>query len=96
MANRKPKIARDLLANIPRMKKILNAVYFQNKNFDGSGFPVNDISGEDIPLLGLTLYVLKGIIERTFNWMPTSKVFDNMEVNPDLFDPKSLHRLGFV
>ena len=78
------------------MEKITNAVYFQNKDFDRSGFPVNDISDEDIPLLGRTLNVLKGIIGRTFNWMPTSKVFDNMEVNPEFFDPKSLHRLGFV
>ena len=43
--DRKLEIARDLLANIPRMEKITNAVYFQNKNFDGSGYPINDISG---------------------------------------------------
>ena len=88
IVDRKPEIARDLLANIPRMEKITNAVYFQNKNFDGSGFPINDISGEDIPLLGRTLHVLKGVSERTFNWMSTSKVFNNMEFNPDFFDPK--------
>ncbi|MGC9196424.1 MAG: HD domain-containing phosphohydrolase [Syntrophobacteraceae bacterium] len=53
-----PFIASDLLANIPRMEAISEIIAFQQKNFDGSGIPVQDRKGEDIPLGARILRVI--------------------------------------
>lgn len=45
-----PQAARELLANIPRLEPIADIVYYQEKRFDGQGFPRDEVCGEDIPL----------------------------------------------
>ncbi|WP_051261168.1 HD domain-containing phosphohydrolase [Desulfovibrio inopinatus] len=45
---RHPLITRDLLSNIPRMKEIAEIVAYQAKNYDGTGLPEDEISGEGI------------------------------------------------
>lgn len=45
-----PEVARDLLRNIPRLKTVSEIVFYQNKRFDGGGFPSDRVQGEQIPL----------------------------------------------
>jgi len=45
-----PGIGRDLVANIPRLERIAEIIAYQEKCFDGSGFPTDDRKGADIPL----------------------------------------------
>jgi len=45
-----PKMASDLLANIPRMEELARIISYQEKHFDGSGAPADDVRGEQIPL----------------------------------------------
>ena len=48
--NDHPKMAANLLRHIPRLEKVSEMVAFQEKGFDGSGFPRDDRQGEDLPL----------------------------------------------
>lgn len=45
-----PQVARDLLKNIPRLAGVSQIVNYQNKYFDGSGYPADVISGDQLPL----------------------------------------------
>lgn len=45
-----PKIAADLLANIPRLGEVAEIVRYQEKRFDGGGPPPGGPSGNDLPL----------------------------------------------
>ena len=45
-----PSLAFDLLNRIPRMESIAKTILYQEKGYDGSGFPEDDVKGEDIPL----------------------------------------------
>jgi hypothetical protein len=45
-----PRIAGDLLANIPRLDEVAAIIRFQEKRYDGSGPPPDGPSGQDIPL----------------------------------------------
>ena len=45
-----PRVGHDLLVNIPRMEPVADIIKYQEKHFDGSGIPEDDISGEKIPL----------------------------------------------
>jgi response regulator RpfG family c-di-GMP phosphodiesterase len=45
-----PFIASDLLNNIPRLEGIAKIIAYQEKHFDGSGIPVDNVRREEIPL----------------------------------------------
>ncbi len=44
-----PEIGRELVANIPRMDGVAKIIAYQQKAFDGTGFPVDDVVGTNIP-----------------------------------------------
>jgi len=45
-----PKAGQDLLANIPRLEEVAEIIGYQEKLYDGGGFPADYRSGEKIPL----------------------------------------------
>src|SRR6185312_6296051 len=49
MVERLPDMAAKLLANIPRLEGVAKIVRYQQKRFDGSGFPVDTVTGAAIP-----------------------------------------------
>lgn len=52
-----PETADRLIANIPRLESVRSMVRYQNKNFDGTGLPMDDVRGEKIPLGARILHV---------------------------------------
>ena len=46
-----------LLGNIPRLEEISEAISYQEKHFNGGGYPRNDVAGQDIPILARILKV---------------------------------------
>ena len=53
-----PEIGQELLARIPRLESVARIVLYQNKSFDGSGFPEDGVAGKNIPLGSRILKVL--------------------------------------
>jgi response regulator RpfG family c-di-GMP phosphodiesterase len=86
MVEQAPMAARDLLLNVPRLKPVAEAVYYQNLGFDGSGFPDNGITGEDIPFYGRILRILKDLATITDEPDPVSLDFDILANKPQLYD----------
>lgn len=58
-----PGVAWELLSHIPRMEAVAEAVYYQFKHFDGSGFPVDPKKEKEIPVGGR---VLKAVSDYDF------------------------------
>jgi response regulator RpfG family c-di-GMP phosphodiesterase len=58
MYDEHPLFGRKLLENIPRLEKVAQAIAYQNKNYDGSGYPRDNLQGKDIPLLSRILKVV--------------------------------------
>jgi response regulator RpfG family c-di-GMP phosphodiesterase len=48
--NAHPEIGAGLIANIPRMEEITRIVRYQEKHFDGTGYPLGEVAGDAIPL----------------------------------------------
>jgi len=86
---RAPEAARNLISNIPRMKNLSEMIYYQNKGFDGSGFPDDWIAGKDIPLGGRLLKVLTDLA--TLSEAPNQTTFAKLEKQAHLYDPEILH-----
>jgi response regulator RpfG family c-di-GMP phosphodiesterase len=57
-----PEAGEKLLRNIPRLEKIARIVRYCEKNYDGSGYPEDDVSLEDLPLESRALKILEAIL----------------------------------
>jgi putative two-component system response regulator len=54
-----PESSRTILSNIPELKQIGNIVYWQDKNYDGTGFPLSDLDGRTIPIASRIIRVAR-------------------------------------
>ncbi len=58
LVTRIPDLGASLLARIPRLEPVAEIVRYQDKRFDGSGFPHDEVAGQDIPIGSRILKVL--------------------------------------
>jgi response regulator RpfG family c-di-GMP phosphodiesterase len=58
-----PQTGHDLLAKIPRLQEVARTVRYAEKNFDGSGFPADELAGAAIPLHARILRVCVDLID---------------------------------
>jgi len=59
-----PQISSSLVANIPRLEKVSEAILYQAKNIDGSGFPADAIKGEQIPVAARFIKIVRALAEQ--------------------------------
>ena len=90
MVHQAPEVAQKLIGNIPRLQAVGEIVRFQNKGFDGSGFPSNWVAGEDIPLGARILKILIDLLDADKGEVLDQAVFDTLENQKDLYDPEIL------
>jgi len=83
-----PGVGSRLLNNIPRMATVSKAILYQDKNFDGSGFPDDNIQGADIPVIGRVLRILKELAQISGNSDLTGANFDELLKQKKCFDPE--------
>jgi len=88
--NRVPEVGSKLIDNIPRLQAVSRIVYFQDKGFDGSGFPNDWVVGKDIPLGARILKVLIDLAKITQGAPPGRAAFDELEKHSSLYDPEIL------
>ena len=58
-----PATARDLIKNIPRLENVAKTIFYSRKGYDGSGFPHEDVKGEDLPLSARVLHILIDLVD---------------------------------
>jgi response regulator RpfG family c-di-GMP phosphodiesterase len=87
---RVPKTGADLLANIPRLETVARIVLYQQKHYDGSGFPANVVRGEDIPIGARILKVLIDLLELEALKVPKDEALRLMQQRMGWYDPRVL------
>ncbi len=91
-----PKIGSELINNIPRLKSVADIIKYQEKNYDGSGIPSDNVNASDIPIgarilktaLDFDLLVMKGK-DRANAW-------DLMRIRQGKYDPRIIESLKSV
>jgi hypothetical protein len=96
MIRRVPQIGHDLLSHIPRLESAAAVVLYQNKNFDGTGFPVDKIAGEDIPIGARILRVLQDLVAHESDKASKAKALEIMTKCPGRYDPRVLEAVAAV
>lgn len=90
IVERAPEAARNLVSNIPRLEKVAEILYYQDKGFDGSGFPPDGKSGDAIPFDARLLRVLKDLAAATAGGPLTRTAFAALEAHRERYDPRLL------
>ncbi|TCS62227.1 HD domain-containing phosphohydrolase [Varunaivibrio sulfuroxidans] len=90
MVAKVPETGKKLLQNIPRMQEVAQTVYYQNKCFDGTGFPHDKISGKEIPLGARLLKIFHDIDAIQPDPEPSPAAIAALENRTGLYDPRLL------
>ncbi len=87
---RVPEIGSKLLTNIPRLESVAKIILYQNKNYDGSGFPIDGVAGDEIPIGSRILKVLSDLAKLESVRIPKFKALDQMQSRAGWYDPRVL------
>jgi response regulator RpfG family c-di-GMP phosphodiesterase len=90
LVTRIPKIGADLIANIPRLETVARIVLYQQKHYDGAGFPANVVHGDDIPIGARILKVLTDLQELEARKMTRDAALQLMQQRMGWYDPRVL------
>ena len=93
MIEQHPQTGHDLLANIPRLEGVADALAYQEKNYDGTGLPANAVSGEDIPLGARILKAVLDLDHLEHQGVTARDAIEAMKQNTQFYDPTVLNAL---
>jgi response regulator RpfG family c-di-GMP phosphodiesterase len=96
MVARLPDTAAKLLSNIPRLEGVAKIVRYQQKAFDGSGFPADAVSGEAIPLGSRLLRIFSDLFDLEKSGLSRSEALDQLKSRQGLYDPQLLASLRAI
>lgn len=88
-----PEAGRNLIASIPRLSKVAEIIYLQDRGFDGSGFPHDGPTGTNIPIDARLLKILKDLAEATQGGPPTAAAFAILDRRREEYDPQLLRKV---
>lgn len=87
---RVPEIGARLLGHIPRLEAVAAIVHYQDKHYDGSGFPADARAGDDVPLGARILHVLSAMLRAEAGGLSRMIALEHMRQRPGFFDPRVL------
>lgn len=91
---RVPQIGSDLLSKIPRLDAVARIVLFQNKNFDGTGFPNEPLKGVEIPVESRIIRALTDFTHLETKQISKFKALEQMRRQSELYDPTVLDAIA--
>ncbi|HLO74977.1 MAG TPA: HD domain-containing phosphohydrolase [Magnetospirillum sp.] len=90
IVDRAPEAGRNLIANIPRLGKVAETIWLQDRGYDGTGFPADGPKGADIPFDARLLKILKDLAEACPSGIPDPTAFAQLDRNRAQYDPNLL------
>ena len=91
-----PEVGAELLSRIPRMEKIVESIRYQEKAYDGGGFPRDSRKGEQIPFGGRLLKAILDFDRATDSGLSVEEAIARLRWNRKQYDPDILSALEIV
>lgn len=85
-----PEIGYHLIKNIPRLEKVARIILYQEKHYDGSGFPHDDVRGEAIPLGARILKIVLDFDKLISPNTPLKAILHTLQGRSRRYDPRIL------
>ncbi len=89
-----PLLGADLIQRIPRLGRVANIILFQNKNYDGSGFPIDDSKGDKLPLEARVLHGVLVHDDLRQQGCSEAAIVDKLKRSPGIVDPRVVEALA--
>ena len=86
-------VGADLIKTIPRMDAVAEAIRYQEKNFDGTGFPADATKGEEIPLGARLLKIVADFDALESTSPDTASAIGKLKQQAAWYDPTILAAL---
>ncbi|MCK5295948.1 MAG: response regulator [Alphaproteobacteria bacterium] len=91
--NRLSQVNCELLKNIPRLEPIIKIIKYMNKNYDGSGFPKDDIKGKEIPIEARIIKIVSDFIDMAAYHPISTVIFEVLQGREGVYDLELLHEM---
>ncbi len=91
-----PAIGAELIQSIPRLGNVARIIAYQEKGFDGSGVPRDDVAGEDIPLGARLLKITLDFDKHTMSGGSLPDALQELTRSGALYDPRAMEALREV
>ncbi|WP_457674098.1 HD domain-containing phosphohydrolase [Thiolapillus sp.] len=91
-----PEVGAELLSRIPRMEVVAESIRYQEKHFDGSGFPKDSRKGDQIPFGGRLLKVTLDFDRALGAGLNVEEAIARLRWNRKYYDPDILSALEAV
>ncbi|MBT3922466.1 MAG: response regulator [Nitrospina sp.] len=88
-----PEIGAHFLANIPRLMPVSKIIFYQCKNFDGTGFPKDSVLGGKIPMGSRIIKPLSDMLEIEKEGISRNKAIDVLKQRTGWYDPLVLEKI---
>jgi response regulator RpfG family c-di-GMP phosphodiesterase len=85
-----PEAGSRLIARIPRLENVARIIRYQKKNFDGSGFPLDPLAGQDLPVGARILKVLADLMDLQGQGLSLGAALSVMQGRFGVYDPRVL------
>jgi response regulator RpfG family c-di-GMP phosphodiesterase len=92
IAQRVPQIGHDLLRHIPRLETVAQIVLYQQKCFDGGGYPCDALRGVEIPLGARLLKIVADRMDLEADGIVKSRAKQAMVQRVGAYDPQLLEQ----
>lgn len=94
MFRRIPAVGGELLGQIPRLEIVSKILTYQNKGFDGEGFPDDEVAGEAIPLGARMLKIFCDLADLEGRGIGRTAALEQMWTREGWYDPRLLELAG--
>ena len=95
MFTRHPEIGYNLIKNIPRLEEVARIIAYQEKRYDGSGFPADEVRGDEIPLGARILKVVLDF-DTLESSMALEEVLLTLHKREGWYDPRVLREFAEI
>ena len=82
-----PVVGSQFLNGIPRLQGVANMIMWQDKHYDGTGYPVGSLAGDKIPIGSRIIKILKELYAELTRGMTREQALLNLERRQGTFDP---------
>ena len=89
-----PETGARIVANIPRLKSVSRIILYSNKDFDGDGYPMDNLKGEELPVESRILRLATDFVDEVRQRHSKTLVYERLRLAAGKYDPALLKALG--
>lgn len=88
-----PTRGRDLIRNIPRLENVAKIIQYTRKHYDGTGTPLDNIKGEEIPLGARLIRIVQDMVQLETTGIAPTAALKALLVRKGVYDSAIIQKL---